>query len=294
MAARFLFTPAADRSILAQRGGFNDRFWGANMRWKAPDAAKPAAAAQANPVVFVVDDDVSVRESLELLIQSAGWLAETFESAQDFLARPRLLAPSCLILDVAMPGLNGLDLQKRVAVDRPDMPIIFLTGYGDVPMTVQAMKAGAVEFLTKPFSDDVLLGAVEKALQRSRAALDHENPAECVAGALCVAEPARTRGHGAGRDRVAEQAGRRRTRHQRDHGQGAPRQHDAEDASRFAAGPGEHVRASWPPARSRGRSVGAGGPRCEPNCRAIADRYEGLVSLRAGAGYRVIRRGSSG
>jgi FixJ family two-component response regulator len=144
------------------------------MRWKDPEAAKPVAAAQARPVVFVVDDDVSVRESLELLIQSAGWQPETFESAQDFLARPRLLAPSCLILDVAMPGLNGLDLQKRIAADRHYMPIIFLTGYGDVPMTVQAMKAGAAEFLTKPFSDTVLLDALAKALERSREALDQE------------------------------------------------------------------------------------------------------------------------
>jgi FixJ family two-component response regulator len=100
-------------------------------------------------IVFVIDDDVSVRESLELLICNAGWLPETFESAQGFLSRPRVSVPHCLILDVRLPGLNGLELQKRVAIERPDMPIIFITGYGDVPMTVQAMKAGAVEFLTK-------------------------------------------------------------------------------------------------------------------------------------------------
>jgi len=126
------------------------------------------------PVVFVVDDDVSVRESLELMILAAGWRPETFESAQEFLARPRVQAPSCLILDISMPGLNGLELQKRVAAERPDMPIIFATGYGDVPMTVQAMKAGAVEFLTKPLRDDVLIGAITSALERSRSALDHE------------------------------------------------------------------------------------------------------------------------
>ena len=130
--------------------------------------------SHATPIVFVVDDDVSVRESLELLIRSAGWQPETFASAQEFLARPRVLAPSCLVLDVALPDLNGLDLQKRVAVDRIDMPIIFITGYGDVPMTVQAMKAGAVEFLTKPFGDDVLLSAIRHAIERSHAALDHE------------------------------------------------------------------------------------------------------------------------
>jgi FixJ family two-component response regulator len=133
-----------------------------------------AATTRATPIVFVVDDDLSVRESLELLIRCAGWQPEVFSSAQEFLARPRVLAPSCLILDVHLPDLNGLDLQKRVAVDRIDMPIIFITGYGDVPMTVQAMKAGAVEFLMKPFGDDALLGAIRNALDRSRAALGHE------------------------------------------------------------------------------------------------------------------------
>ena len=126
------------------------------------------------PIVFVVDDDISVRESLELLISSEGWLPETFETAQEFLSRQRALAPSCLILDVTLPGLNGLDLQKRLAADRTDMPIIFITGFGDVPITVQAMKAGAVEFLTKPFSDDVLLSAIRQALERSKTTLDQE------------------------------------------------------------------------------------------------------------------------
>jgi FixJ family two-component response regulator len=126
------------------------------------------------PIVFVVDDDVSVRESLEALIRCEGWQPETFASAQDFLSRPRALAPSCLVLDVSLPGLNGLDLQKRIAADRTDMPIIFITGYGDVPMTVQAMKAGAIEFLMKPFGDDVLLSAIRNALDRSHVALDHE------------------------------------------------------------------------------------------------------------------------
>jgi FixJ family two-component response regulator len=130
--------------------------------------------SHATPIVFVVDDDVSVRESLESLIRWAGWQPETFASAQEFLSRPRVLAPSCLVLDVTLPGLNGLDLQKRLAVDRTDMPIIFITGYGDVPMTVQAMKAGAVEFLTKPFADDVLLSAIGHAIERSRTALRQE------------------------------------------------------------------------------------------------------------------------
>jgi FixJ family two-component response regulator len=122
------------------------------------------------PIVFVVDDDVSVRESLELLIKSAGWRPETFVSAQDFLSHPRPTVPCCLVLDVTLPGLNGLELQQRLG-ERSDMPIIFITGYGDVPMSVQAMKAGAVEFLTKPFKDDVLLDAIRGAIERSRAAL---------------------------------------------------------------------------------------------------------------------------
>jgi FixJ family two-component response regulator len=123
------------------------------------------------PIVFVVDDDISVRESLELLISFAGWQPELFASAEEFLAHPRVLAPCCLILDVSLPDLNGLELQKLIASDRTDMPIIFITGHGDIPMTVQAMKAGAVEFLTKPFDDEVLLRAIQNALERSRAAL---------------------------------------------------------------------------------------------------------------------------
>jgi FixJ family two-component response regulator len=129
---------------------------------------------QITPIVFVVDDDVSVRESLELLIRCQSWCPETFSSAQEFLDYPRALVPSCLVLDVSLPGLNGLDLQKHVAGERTDMPIIFITGHGDVPMTVQAMKAGAVEFLTKPFNDDVLLAAIRAALERSRVALSLE------------------------------------------------------------------------------------------------------------------------
>jgi len=130
--------------------------------------------SQATPIVFVVDDDISIRESLELLIRCEGWQPQLFATAQEFLALPRVLAPSCLILDVSLPGLNGLDLQKQVAVERTEMPIIFITGYGDVPMTVRAMKAGAQEFLTKPFSDEVLLAAIRQALERSRIALGRE------------------------------------------------------------------------------------------------------------------------
>ena len=130
--------------------------------------------ASTKPIVFVVDDDVWVRESLETLIRDEGWQPETFSSAQQFLDRPRALTPSCLVLDISLPGLNGLELQKRVAVERTDMPIIFITGHGDIPMSVGAMKAGAVEFLTKPFNAEVLLTAIRQALERSRLALAQE------------------------------------------------------------------------------------------------------------------------
>jgi len=136
--------------------------------------------SHATPIVFVVDDEVSVGSSLELLIGYAGWKPETFASAQEFLSSPRVLAPSCLVLDVSLPDLNGLELQKRIAGDRSDMPIIFISGYGDVPMTVQAMKAGAVEFLTKPFSDDVLLTAIQHALERSGTALANQAQARAL------------------------------------------------------------------------------------------------------------------
>ncbi len=126
------------------------------------------------PIVFVVDDDVSVRESLELMIRVAGWQSELFESAQDFLARPRPSVPNCLLLDVNLPDLNGLDLQTFIGNRRPEMPIVFITGCGDIPLTVRAMKAGAVEFLTKPFDDAVLLRALSDALERSRNMLAHE------------------------------------------------------------------------------------------------------------------------
>jgi FixJ family two-component response regulator len=130
--------------------------------------------SHATPTVFVVDDDISVRESLDSLIRFAGWQPQTFASAQEFLSRPRVFVPSCLVLDVALPDLSGLDLQKRLANDRIDVPIIFITGNGDVPMTVRAMKAGAVEFLTKPYGDDVLLSAIRQAIERSCVALRRE------------------------------------------------------------------------------------------------------------------------
>ncbi len=131
--------------------------------------------SNATPIVFVVDDDVSVRESLESLIQCEGWRSEAFPTADEFLARPPEATPSCLVLDLTLPGLNGFELQERIAGDRSDMPIIFISGYGDVPKTVRAMKAGAVEFLTKPLNDNELLGAIRQAIERSRATLAEQS-----------------------------------------------------------------------------------------------------------------------
>lgn len=136
--------------------------------------SKGDATAQATPVVFVVDDDVSVRESLELLIRSVGWVPETFASAADFLARLPLSGPGCVVLDFHLPDVNGLELQERFAVDRIHLPIVLITAYGDVPMAVRAMRAGAVEVLTKPFRSDLLLGAIGQGIDRSRAALHEE------------------------------------------------------------------------------------------------------------------------
>ena len=159
--------------------------WHSRLVWKAytrrdglfthrQQATAMYSAPQVMPTVFVVDDDVSVRESLELLIGLAGWRPEMFASAQEFLARPRVVGPTCLVLDVSLPDLNGLELQERVAADRVEMPIIFITGYADIPMTVRAMKAGAVEFLTKPFEDDVMLVAIRNAIEQSQAVLERE------------------------------------------------------------------------------------------------------------------------
>lgn len=145
--------------------------------------------ADATPVVYVVDDDVSVRESLELLIRFAGWQPVLFDSAQAFLDQPAALVPSCLVLDVNLPDLNGLDLQRSVAGERPAMPIIFITGYGDVPLTVRAMKAGAVEFLTKPFDDDTLLRAIAEALAHSRVALQQQERLRTLRAAYASLTP---------------------------------------------------------------------------------------------------------
>jgi FixJ family two-component response regulator len=136
--------------------------------------SRPIPSSHAVATVFVVDDDISVRESLELLIRSAGWRPEVFASAEEFLSRPRVFAPSCLVLDFILPDLNGFELQRRIAAERSDMPVIFITSYADVPLAVKAMKAGAVEFLSKPFCDHLLLSAIAYAIECSHTALGRE------------------------------------------------------------------------------------------------------------------------
>jgi len=142
--------------------------------------ARSMRSTGATPTVFVVDDDAAVRTTLEASIQNAGWRVETFACAHEFLARPRVLAPSCLVLDLSLPDINGLDLQKRLAIDRADMPIIFVAGHADIPMTVQAMKAGALEFFMKPLRDDVLLSAIEHGIECSRSVRREEAEARAL------------------------------------------------------------------------------------------------------------------
>jgi FixJ family two-component response regulator len=149
-------------------------FMPSEMSQRLPATLARVRSSHSTPVVYVVDDDISVRESLELLIRCEGWQPELFASAEEFLSRPRVLVPSCLVLDMNLPDIHGLDLQKRINAERTEMPIIFITGQDDVPMTVQAMKAGAFEFLLKPFQDDVLLSSIRNALDRSRIALGRQ------------------------------------------------------------------------------------------------------------------------
>jgi FixJ family two-component response regulator len=137
---------------------------------------------ESKPIVFVVDDDVSVREALESLVRSAGFKVETFASAQDFLDHRRADGPSCLVLDVRLPGLSGLDLQKRIGEANREIPIVFITGHGDVPTSVRAMKAGAVEFLIKPFSDRDLMDAIEQAIKRDQSARHQRAQMEDLCG----------------------------------------------------------------------------------------------------------------
>ena len=141
---------------------------------------KSSLVSDATPIVYVLDEDASLRKSLELLIHREGWRPETFASAEEFLTHSRALVPSCLVLDVSLQGFNGLDLQKRIAINRPDMPIIFIADKVDIPTTVQAMKAGAVEFFMKPFRDDLLLSSIREALERSRVVIGHETEMQSI------------------------------------------------------------------------------------------------------------------
>ena len=147
---------------------------------RSVQTSTPSLAREAGPIVFVVDDDISMREGLESLIEAGGWQPRAFASGQEFLQQPRTRRPSCLLLDYTLPDLNGLQIQQRIAAECPEMSIIFITGHGDVPTTVKAMKAGAVEFLTKPFESRVLLSAIEKAIECSRAALQRESHVQAV------------------------------------------------------------------------------------------------------------------
>ena len=151
--------------------------------------ATPSTLPDAVPTVFVVDDDAFVREALETMIQVAGWRASTFASADAFLACPPATGPNCLVLDVNLPGLSGLDLQTFLAGDRGDMPIIFMTGFGDIPMSVRAMKAGAAEFLTKPFSEQVMLDAIGAALDRSRAVVGDQAAVQMLRDCYATLSP---------------------------------------------------------------------------------------------------------
>jgi FixJ family two-component response regulator len=182
-AAGFLLKPFSDSDLLAAIKTALHGTWGSavNLGRNTMNSTRTHSHAVGVrpmssdiPVVFIVDDDISVRESLELLVRSENWMPETAASAQEFLDHPRAPVPSCLVLDLSLPGLNGLELQKRLALERTEVPIIFVTGYGDIPKTVQAMKAGAVEFLTKPLNTDVLVSAIGKALERNRLALAHK------------------------------------------------------------------------------------------------------------------------
>ena len=215
-----------------------------------------SSAPDTRPIVFVVDDDISVRESLELLIQVSGWRAETFASAREFLARPRASVPSCVILDLALPDGSGLDLQQRVAADRPDMPIIFITGYGDVSQSVRAMKAGALEFLTKPFREDVLVSAIRQALERSRRTLEHDAKMKALRESYESLTPREREVMVLVVSGLSEQTGGRRARDQRDHGEGAPGSGDAKDEGRFPARAGQHGRGAGAPGGPAGLSAG--------------------------------------
>ena len=194
------------------------------------------AIPDSDACVVVIDDDTEFRESLERLLRSAGLHARAFASIAEFAKSEPPDSPTCLVLDVRMPGRSGLEFQRDLASAGAALPIVFITGHGDIPMTVQAMKAGAIEFLTKPFRDQDLLDAVNVGLDRDRTRRENEQAPERAQGAIRRTDAARARDSGPGREGPAEQADCRRHGHYRDHGEGSSKQHDAKDRGRVAPG----------------------------------------------------------
>ena len=209
-------------------------------------------AINAAPVVFVVDDDIDVREGLKSLVELAGLRCEVFASTREFLPRKAADTVSCLVLDVRLPGMSGLDLQAELARTHADIPTIFITGYGDIPMAVKAMKAGAVEFLTKPVREQALLDAVGIALERDRIKRERTSKLNDLRARYRIAECARTEGAATGKHRVAEQADCRRNEVERGNREGPPSQSHEEVGREVASRPGPDGRRSRSrPARDR-------------------------------------------
>ena len=212
-------------------------------------------------IVFVVDDDPLVRGSVSSLLRSVGLQTRVFGSTSEFLQEKRPALPSCLVLDVRLPGESGLDFQAELSSRNIHIPIIFMTGHGDIPMTVRAMKAGAVEFLTKPFREQDMLDAVKLALERDQGRIESEKASSGLKSSFDDPDPARAGNHGPGGVRTDEQAGRRQNRAQRDHGQGPSRPHHAKDGSQIAGGSG-----------ADGRGPG------RPPFGVVAPRYSSIIT----------------
>ncbi len=221
-----------------ERGKLLDLGLGRGMPASPIVASAPSSSdVDCTPTVFIVDNDISARESLADLIRTSGWRAEAFGSAFGFLERPHMPVPSCVVLDLRLPDLSGLELQRRIAAERSEMPVIFLTGYSDVPVAVQAMKAGAIEFFMKPFDDEELLTAIGRALEASRTRLEHEAELRALRRRHEALERPRAGGDGAGRHGAAQQTGRLRAGHQRNHREGPSRQGHAQDGGEFPGRP---------------------------------------------------------
>ena len=207
-----IIQPAGPR-VAAVGLGYRFEPGGAGQLWqRTANSARWCLMSEEQPVVFVVDDDPSVRDALAGLLRSVGLEVLSFGSTQEFLQSKRPDAPGCLVLDVRLPGRSGLDFQRELAESGIHLPIVFITGHGDIPMSVRAIKAGAIEFLTKPFHDQELLDAIQLGIERDRA---RRRDAAAVAGlqrALRLVDAARTGDHGARRDRTPEQADRSRPR----------------------------------------------------------------------------------